>query len=276
MSAEMVVRFWGVRGSIASPGPETMRYGANTPCVELRCGEHRLVCDAGTGLRPLGLALEAEGVKGPIDLFLTHTHIDHICGFPFFAPCLRPGHYIRVWAGHEAAAGDIRAAMLKSMTPPLFPDVMETFAARIEFENFRAGQTLAPHADVMVRTAPLQHPGGATGYRIEWQGRAVAYVTDTEHRAGTLDPAVLTLAQQADALIYDANYTDEDYADHIGWGHSTWQEGVRVARAAGVKRLVLFHHDPARSDEMLDRIAAAAQAALPGTIVASEGLVLRF
>src|SRR5215469_2742398 len=244
----MSVRFWGVRGSIASPGPDTVRYGANTACVELRCGEHLIICDAGTGLRPLGQALEKEGTPVDADLLCSHTHLDHICGFPFFAPCFRAGNRIRLWGGHAAAQGDLRAVFRMTMTPPLFPDVLNSFAATIEFKDFTGGEVLTLRDGVVVKTSPLNHPGGVTGYRIEWDGKALTYVTDTEHRQDGIDANVLSLADHADILIYDANYTNEDYAAHVGWGHSTWQEAVRVAQRASVKSLILFHHDPGRSD----------------------------
>lgn len=268
------MRFWGVRGSIASPGPETVRYGANTACVELRCGDHLVICDAGTGLRPLGQALVAAGQAVEADLLCSHTHVDHICGFPFFAPIYLAGNRFRIWAGHAAAHGDIGAAFRLMMTPPLFPDVMDTLAAAVEFKNFTAGDTLTLRPGLVARTAALNHPGGATAYRVEWSGKSLAYTTDTEHRAEGPDAAVVALAAGADAMIYDANYTDEDYPRHSGWGHSTWQEGVKLARAAGVRHLVLFHHDPARTDAMLDDIARKVTAAHPGAIVAREGLTL--
>lgn len=270
----MSARFWGVRGSIASPGPDTMRYGANTACVELRCGDHLLICDAGTGMRSLGRLIEDAGKPVEIDLFCSHTHIDHICGFPFFAPCYRTGNKIRVWGGPTTDPGGIQSVFNTMMTPPLFPDVSNFFAAGIEFKNFDYGDILSPRPDVVVKTAPLNHPGGATGYRIEWNGKAIAYVTDTEHPADRLDPHVLALADHADLLIYDANYTDEDYAAHVGWGHSTWQEAVRLAQSASVRTLALFHHDPARTDAALDDIADAAARARPGTVVAREGMIL--
>jgi phosphoribosyl 1,2-cyclic phosphodiesterase len=271
---DIAVRFWGVRGSIASPGPDTTRYGANTPCVEIRCGEHLLICDAGTGLRPLGDALAREGKVVQAELLCSHTHLDHICGFPFFAPCFGTGNNIRIWAGHPAANGDIGSVFRTTLTSPLFPDVMEFFKAAIEFKNFRSGEQLAPYPGLSIKTGPLNHPGGATGYRIEWQGKSVAYITDTEHRDDAIDTNVLTLVSGADFMIYDANYTDEDYAAHRGWGHSTWQEAVKIADRAAVKTLVLFHHDPARTDGMLDQIGAAAQKQRPGTVVAREGLLL--
>ncbi len=272
--AGMSLRFWGVRGSIASPGADTSRYGANTACVEIRCGDQLLICDAGTGLRPLGQALMAEGKLVDAELLCSHTHLDHICGFPFFAPSHVAGNRLRVWAGHAAAQGDIRSVFRMTLTPPLFPDMMDSFAAAIEFKNFAGGDVLTPRPGIVIRTGALNHPGGATGYRIEWNGKVAAYITDTEHRPEGLDPAVLALADRADAMIYDANYTDEDYPAHEGWGHSTWQEAVRLAKRASVKTLALFHHDPARNDTMLDGIAAEAARAYPGTIVAREGLTL--
>ena len=273
-SGGMSVRFWGVRGSIACPGPDTVRYGGNTSCVEVRCGENLLIFDAGTGLRALGRSLAAEGADVDADLFCSHTHLDHVCGFPFFAPCYGRGNRLRVWAGHLPAGEDIRSIFHMMMSAPLFPDVMETFPAAIEFRNFGCGETLTPRPDIAIRTASLNHPGGATGYRVEWRGKSVAYVTDTEHRAGALDPQVLGLVQDADVAIYDAQYTDQDYGPHAGWGHSTWREAVKIADRASVKTLVLFHHDPARTDAVLDAIGAEAAAARSGTIVAKEGLTL--
>lgn len=270
----MSIRFWGVRGSIASPGPDTVRYGGNTSCVEIRCDQHVVICDAGTGLRPLGQLLTSDEKAIDVDILCSHTHFDHICGFPFFGPCYLPGNRIRVWAGHDAARGDIASVFRLITTPPLFPDVTNTFAATLEFKNFKCGDELSLRPGLIVRTGALNHPGGATGYRIEWQGKIVAYLTDTEHRAASLDANVLALAKQADVMIYDANYTDEDYAQYAGFGHSTWQEAVKLATQASARRLVLFHHDATRTDALLDDIADAAEKARSGTIVAREGLVL--
>ena len=150
------------------------------------------------------------------------------------------------------------------------------FKARIEFCDFLCGETLRPHAEVTLRTAPLNHPNSATGYRLDYAGHAIAYLTDTEHAPGALDDNVVALAQDVDLMIYDCTYTDEEYPANAGRGHSTWQQGVRVADAAGAKRLAIFHHDPAHDDAMLDRLARQAKAVRPGTIVAAEGLTLRF
>lgn len=268
------VRFWGVRGSIACPGPDTVRYGGNTSCVEIRCGERLMLFDGGTGLRVAGNELMRAAAPVELDLFFSHTHFDHVCGLPFFAPCYDSRSQIRIWAGHLNGVR-IEAVLKKTMIAPLFPVPMGIFAAKIRFVDFAAGAALTPHPGIRIATAALNHPNGATGYRIEFAGKTVTYITDTEQRPGGLDRNVLGLADHADLMIYDATYTDAEYPSHKDWGHSTWEEGVRLADAAKVGTLVIFHHDPGHDDAFMDRIAAAAAAARPGTIVAQEGLVLR-
>ena len=268
------MRFWGVRGSIACPGPDTVRYGGNTSCVEIRCGGHLMVFDGGTGLRLLGNELMATGHPADLDLFYSHTHFDHICGLPFFAPCYDARSRIRIWAGHLNGKG-IEMVLNGMMIAPLFPIPMGIFTAAIDFNDFAAGQVLSPHPGIRLSTGPLNHPNEATGYRLEYEGKVVAYITDTEHRPGGFDANVLKLIDGADVMIYDASYTDAEYPSHQNWGHSTWQEGMRLADAAGVKTLVIFHHDPGHDDAFMDQVAADAALARPGTIVAQEGLVLR-
>lgn len=271
---EYTVRFWGVRGSIACPGPDTVRYGGNTSCVEIRCGERIMVFDGGTGLRLLGNELMRAGRPAELDLFYSHTHFDHICGLPFFAPCYNSRSRIRIWAGHLNGRG-IESVLNKMMIEPLFPIPMGIFKAQLDFCDFAAGKQLKPHRGIRLATGPLNHPNGATGYRIEYAGKVVAYITDTEHHPGALDVNILALIQRADMMIYDATYTDAEFPQHKDWGHSTWQEGVRLADAAGVRTLVIFHHDPGHDDAFMDRVAAEAAIVRPGTIVAREGLVLR-
>jgi phosphoribosyl 1,2-cyclic phosphodiesterase len=272
-SSDFSVRFWGVRGSIPTPGPATIKYGGNTSCVEMRCGGHLLIFDAGSGLRELGLEL-AKGGSVDADLFLSHTHHDHLVGLPFFGPAFEPRNKLRVWAGHLQPERTIESVLRDFMADPLFPVPLEIFGAQVTFRDFRAGETLSPCPGVTVRTAALNHPNRATGYRVEYAGKSACYITDTEHEPGKPDATVLKLIADADILIYDATYTDEEFPRYKGWGHSTWQEAVRLAKAARVKSLALFHHDPCHDDPMLDGVAAKAAHDFPGAIVAREGAIL--
>lgn len=272
---EVLIRIWGARGSVACPGAKTVRYGGNTACVEVRCGPHLVIFDGGTGIRELGMALQAEA---PVeaDVFLTHFHLDHIAGLPFFKTAYDPRNRVHFHAARLDTSLTLKTIVARMMSPPLFPVPVDEYRADVNFLDFAVGDRLEPHPGLVLETRPLRHPGGACGYRLSWAGRTVAYVTDTEHPSdGSLDPNVQELMAGADVAIYDASFTDEEYARYPGWGHSTWREGVRAADAAGVGTLVLFHHDPAHDDATMDRIAAEADAARPGTLAAQDGLTLR-
>ncbi len=277
-----LVRYWGVRGSIATPGPETARYGGNTSCVEVQCGDQVLILDGGTGIRLLGNDLlkrakaRADVVRATI--LFTHLHWDHIQGFPFFAPAFVRGTELDFWSEHriEVTLFDV---LRGHMAQPTFPVNMDDMAATMRFHVVERDGSfdLGP---VHVRTAPLNHPGGATAYRIEYAGKSFVHATDHEHPAdGSIWEPLRKLADGANVLDYDATYTNGEYhgdrgMSHVGWGHSTWQEAVRMAQAAKVRRLVIFHHDPDHSDEQLDRIAVEAKEGHGDTVVAYEGLEL--
>jgi phosphoribosyl 1,2-cyclic phosphodiesterase len=240
----------------------------------MRCGQHLFVFDSGTGIRYLGDSLSNDEPLS-LDLYLTHTHHDHIIGLPFFGPIFEEKNRVQVWAGHLQPELTLTGVLCQFMKPPLFPVPPQIFGADVSFNDFKAGETLSPGPEVTVRTAVLNHPNGATGYRVEFDGRAICYVTDTEHVPGEPDENVLRLIDGADILIYDSTYTDDEFPRYVSWGHSTWQEGVRLCDQAGVKRLVIFHHDPGHDDDFMDEVAKAADACRPGTTVAREGLVLR-
>jgi phosphoribosyl 1,2-cyclic phosphodiesterase len=271
----MHICFWGSRGSIACPGPETVRYGGNTPCVEVRCGTDLLIFDGGSGIRGLGNALLQHNARTDADIFLSHCHLDHVIGLPFFAPFFADGHCFRLWAGNLLPADGVERVFRRLMSPPLFPIDVEVLKGELEFRDFHAGEVLTPRPGVTIRTAPLDHPNGATGYRVEYAGKVFAYLTDTEVRSRQFEPALVALARDADLMVFDCTYTEEEIVARRGWGHSTWEQGVRLAQAAGAKTLCLFHHDPAHDDAFMDVVAAQAAAARPGTIVAREGLVIK-
>jgi phosphoribosyl 1,2-cyclic phosphodiesterase len=266
------LRFWGVRGSIATPGADTARIGGNTSCVELRAGDTHIALDAGTGLRGYGNALSREGV-GEVTLLLSHLHWDHIQGIPFFAPLYQPGARVHVVSG--TASGSAEAALRAQMQTPAFPVDLAEVPAHLSFMGARERQRIVV-GEAEVYAARGNHPDPVYAWRIEHGGRSVVYATDTEHYR-CVDPRLLALARGADVLIYDAQYLPNEYAgeggqSRVGWGHSTWEAATELARAANVGRLVLFHHDPSRTDEGVMAIEALAQGQFADTVAAREGM----
>ncbi len=265
------ITFWGVRGTIAVSSPTQRKYGGNTSCVEVRAGGKLLILDAGSGIYPLGHhCRDAE-----MDILLSHTHLDHIMGLPFFPPAFDKNRKIRLWAGHLAPEHKITDVIDQLMSPPLLPHTRATFAAQMEYRDFKAGETL-DISGVQVQTLPLNHPDRATGYRITAGGKSMCYITDIEHKPGTLDDKLVEFIRGADCMIYDSTFCDEDFAKYTGWGHSTWQQAVRLQQAAKVGTLALFHHDPAADDEKLDARAELFSHAGGKVLLAREGLKLTY
>jgi phosphoribosyl 1,2-cyclic phosphodiesterase len=269
----MLIKFWGVRGSIASPGAETAGVGGNTSCVEVLCGSSRIILDAGTGIRRLGDSMMKEG---PIEatLLLSHLHWDHIQGLPFFVPAYAPTSRLTIVGGANGVM-PLRQALAHQMTAPVFPVRLDELGAAIELEEVRDRDVFGL-GSATVRVAKLNHPGGVFAYRIEHGGRSVVYATDTEHSA-CVDPALRALAMGADVLIYDSQYTPEEYRGDIGrskvgWGHSTYAAGAELARAAGVGQYVLFHHDPQRTDAQVAEVERRTRELYPTSVAAREGM----
>ncbi len=269
----LAVKFWGVRGSIACPSPEHVVYGGNTSCLEILAGDERIILDAGTGIRNLGQEFIKDGVRKGT-LLLTHSHWDHINGFPFFGPAFMNNSRFTIAAGHLYNAGGIENVLASQMANPTFPVPLEALQAALTFEDFKAGETWALDGGVKIITAPLNHPNGATGYRVEYGGKAICYVTDTEHVIGKPDQTILKLIEGADIVIYDCTYTDAEFKAKIGWGHSTWQEGVRLCKMAGVRQLAIFHHDPDHNDDFMRVLETDARKEWAGTVVAREQMIL--
>lgn len=268
----LALTFWGVRGSTPVPGRTTLRYGGDTTCLQIQAGPYFLIIDCGSGARRLGREMMRTGQRDA-DLFFTHSHLDHVCGLPFFWPAFDPQTRIRVWAGHVAADMTTQEHIARFMSPPIFP-VPPSVLKACSFLRFSAGAALEPRPGLVVTTLRLNHPGGATGYRFHWKGRSIAIVTDHEHGDPEIDAALVPFVSGADVMVYDAMFTDADYPAHRGWGHSTWTQCLALAARAGVRTPVIFHHDPDRSDEALDAIAADAADAYPGALVAREGMTL--
>lgn len=281
----MKVTFWGTRGSIPAPGPDTVRYGGNTACVEVRIGPHVLVFDAGTGARPLGLALMREFAGRPltVHLFITHTHWDHIQGFPFFVPAHMPGASIHVY-GAPGQGHSLEKVLRGQMEADYFPMGLGDLAATVDIHEMR-GRAVEID-DVRVSAIYLNHPGMTLGYRVTVGDRRLVYATDHEPYARTLDhvggrgeegraygarldSALVEFATDADLYIGDTQYTDEEYATRIGWGHSPLTATVSVGLAAGAKALALFHHDPMHGDEVMDTMERVAR-----EIIAARGATM--
>lgn len=269
------ITFWGVRGTIPTPDAANLQVGGHTSCVEMRCGNSRLIFDAGTGLYPLG----EDETLNDMDIFLSHTHIDHILGFPFFSPLFRNNTTIRLWAGHLVENGYcLRDVMERLISPPIFPLSLDDFKADIQFKDFTAGDPIgAEHlsqAGIELHTMPLNHPDGATGYRVRYEGKSACYITDIEHLRDGIDQVIINFIQDTDLLIYDCTFDDRDFERFIGWGHSTWQEAARLSSAANVKQMAVFHHDPNRSDAALKAVLNELNQQRPNDIIAKQGLTI--
>ncbi len=265
---------WGVRGSISVPSATTVRYGANTPCISMTCDEATLIFDCGSGICAFNDDVARRKASLDFDLFFTHTHYDHVGGLPFFGAAYDPATQLRIWAGHLAPDRSIKDILGQLMHEPLFPVTLAALGAGVSYKDFVAGSILNPRPDIRILTAPLNHPNGATGYRVEFDGKAICYVTDTEHVAGRLDDNILGLIWGADYVIYDSMYMPDEYPKHQGWGHSTWRAGLDLVEAAGAKTLVVFHHAPNRTDGELDRLQEEVTRIRPGTLVAHDGMIL--
>jgi ribonuclease BN (tRNA processing enzyme) len=261
----MRLTLWGTRGSLPAPGPETVRYGGNTSCVEVRDAQDTvLVLDAGSGIRRLGTRLA--GGAGRVDLLLTHLHMDHILGLGFFAPLHQPGRSVHIW-GPASATLSLAQRLTRYLSPPLFPVHLRDLPCALELHEVPCGEFVV--GEFTISAALVCHPGPTVGYRITASGTTLTYLPDHEPALGVPRPFLdgawtsgYALSAGADLLIHDAQYAEEEYAQRIGWGHSTLPQAVAFASLAGVRHLMLFHHDPTHSDEDLDRLVSAAVAAL--------------
>jgi phosphoribosyl 1,2-cyclic phosphodiesterase len=240
-------------------------------CIEVECGGTRLILDAGSGLRALGERLSRQPAPTNAHLLLTHAHIDHLIGFVQFAPLWRADTHITVWTmgGNE---DNPASAAKQLLSPPFTPSNAANFPARIDWEE--AITAFEPVTGVRVTPFPVNHPGGAAGYRIDHDGRSLCYVTDHEHGDVSADNLLATMAKGVDLIIYDATYTDEEMQHRTGWGHSTWQAGMRLRDASAAKLVVFAHHEPQRVDDELDRLACVAAREGANAVFAREGMVI--
>lgn len=274
-SNQFTVTFWGVRGCIPTPGIETVRYGGNTACVELKVAGKRLIFDGGTGLRVLGKQLLRE-MPIQAHLFFTHTEWDRIQGFPFFMPAFVEGNQFNIYGAAGQNGASIKQRLCDQMLRPNFPVPLQVMQAELCFHDISPGSMITLD-DVTIETIALHPSNSAIGYRITWNDYSVVYATDTEHRPNQIDQRLLYLAQKADLLIYDAAYAEYNYVGAgvmDGYRPATWNAGVEVGIAADVKQVVIFHHDPSHDDDFLDQIESEIQTRFPNVKLAREGMTL--
>lgn len=269
----MEITFWGTRGSIPTSGERYVEFGGNTPCLEidLHSSNEVIVFDAGTGIRELGQDLLGRDTSASkvIHLFLTHAHWDHIQGFPFFTPAYIPGFEVNIYCTKDA-----KAFLEGQMSPPYFPVGLEVMQGKLDFRILEHSDVVEI-GDARITNIPLPHPQGSTGLRVDENGSSLVFATDTEHAISGINERLVEFSRDASALVYDAQYTPSEYEDgKQGWGHSTFEEGVRVTKAACVKKLVLFSHDPLHGDEECRAIEAAAQKLHDDVIAARQGMKL--
>ena len=258
----MELALWGTRGSLASPGPETVRYGGNTSCVEVRDGRGTvLALDAGTGIRRMGDALVRE--QGRVDVLLTHLHMDHVQGLGFFGPLYQEGREVHIW-GPQSPTLSIKERLARYLSPPLFPVRLRDLPCKLTLHDVPLGEFTI--GMLRINAQLVCHPGPTVGYRISENGTSMAYLPDHEPALGWPSfpgprewMSGLKLAQDVDLLIHDTQYTDDEYDAHVGWGHSSLGQALAFAEAAGVARLMTFHHDPEHSDAQLDRMLKTAK-----------------
>jgi phosphoribosyl 1,2-cyclic phosphodiesterase len=272
----MDVTLWGVRGSVPSPGLNTVRYGGNTACVEVRgAGGGTLILDAGTGIRRLGEAVRPAGPR--LDILLTHLHLDHVQGLGFFGPLDAPDLTVHIW-GPAARGRDLRSRLAQYLSPPLSPVRLGDFLGRLMFHEVPAGRFEVAGFEVVADY--VCHPGPTVGYRIVERDAALCYLPDHEPAlasGGRFDSPEWTsgfdLVKDAALLIHDAQYTAEEYSARRGWGHSTLPHAIALARLAGARQLVAFHHDPGHDDATLDRLLTEVDLSPPLRCVAGrEGM----
>lgn len=271
----MEIRFWGVRGSVASSGPQVARMGGNTACVEVESQGHRLIFDAGTGVRPLGESLLGQGPVSATLLF-SHLHWDHVQGFPFFGPAWVPTSALTLYGPGAGGDASLRSALVGQMSPPTFPVPLSAMRARLDFRSALPGVAFEV-GPFRVTPVLLSHPQGCLGYHVEADGRRFAYCTDVEVGDAGLDAEAMRVLEGVDALTFDAQYTPDEYEGRVGgpkrgWGHSTWADAAGLASRLGAGRLFLFHHEPSRDDDAVEAMARQAQDVFAATEPAREGL----
>ncbi len=268
------VQFWGVRGSVPTPGADTVRYGGNTACVEVQVAGHRLIFDGGTGLRVLGKSLMHEGPLRA-HIFFTHTHWDRIQGFPFFTPAFLPENRFDIYGATAANGASIKQCLTDQMLRPNFFTPLQKMASEMVFHNIAAGSVLSFEKGVTVEAIALNPFTSALGFRVSYAGKSLVYATDNDHINPHQSPNLLYLAEDAELLIYGGTYPEIPFPDTNGLGNVAWEPIIEMAAKARVKEMILFHHNPTHDDDFLDQLEMEIHHRFPHLRLAREGMIMQ-
>ena len=268
------VTFWGSRGTRMVSDKNHIVYGKDTICVEVQCGSRTLVFDAGSGIISLGESLIKRNIDS-IDLFLSHSHYDHVEGIPFFQPFYNTDFSSTFWSGRLNGITHSRDIVDGLMKEPYFPIKQEKFLSKIRYKDISDFETLQLGDEIEIETKPLNHPGKATGYRVNFKGRSFAFITDTTHVPNKPDEALIEFIRDVDLFAYDCSYTDKEFPKFATYGHSTWEEAIRLKNSSRAKAMAGLHHMPFRTDKALDKIAEMLKTNGKGCRIARDGLKIQ-
>jgi len=267
----MQVIFWGVRGSLPTPGIKFSKYGGNTSCVQLIVDGKTIIFDMGSGIKYLGNDLIKKKIKD-FTILISHFHYDHTCGLPFFGPAYDPETQFDIFSGILPTREKTLEVLNSQISSPSFPISIKDFNAKITYKDFEIGKSFSLKKNINIKTFNLNHPDGAVGYRVNFNGKSLCYITDHEHEIGKENFALINFVENSDMLIYDSTYDDVEFKKYLGWGHSTWQEGARLAERAKVKKFFIFHHNPDNDDDDMNKIELKSRKENKNFFVAKEGM----
>lgn len=270
----MILTFWGVRGSMPVTSSHYQHVGGDTSCVTLQVEKKLIIFDSGTGIYSLGEWMQGQEFES-VHLFYSHFHYDHVIGLPFFSPLWKKDFSLYIYGASDSKGMSIKEFMTKHLFhPPFFPVRFDAIPATLYLQDVTCGVPIFMGELIKIESMALNHPGGSMGYAVSFNGKKMCYITDHEHRHGPHDPnhALIDFVKEADMVVYDATYSDEEFLFKKGWGHSTWQEGVRLCQGANIKKLFLYHHDHSHDDKMLEEIERKAQTLCSRVCLARQGM----
>lgn len=268
----VTVTFWGVRGSIPCCSAEHTEYGGNTSCVQIDLDGRTVIIDAGSGLRELGDRLTQQNITD-ITFLISHTHWDHVCGFPFFLPIFNKISNIDLHVPQQPDGQQAEEKFASLMSAPFFPLPLHAVPSVLHFYDFQPGSSFSLfNEQLQIQTIPLTHPNSAAGYRLNYQGKSVSYISDYEHPRTDSAEELVDFVKDSDLMIYDAMYTPEEYPNFTGWGHSTWEQAALLTQKANIRRTALFHHAPTHTDSIMRQIEKQAQKTEPRLFAAKESV----